>query len=146
MPLSRARAKALIDTACRLAARVNANWDRNPFLIETMLVSGSYMSRQDLLTELSLWVVPRYRHQPRTWHLRHPTHSLSKRDALHQIQSAMTALSSFMQVRTVPDKEDVQRPFCVPFQANDLVLESSLPVWERLRDWSASVSQRLVSR
>jgi hypothetical protein len=143
VPVSRARAKALIGAACQIAARVNADWHRNPFLIETMLVSGAYMSRRDLLTDVSLWLVPRYRPKPRAWHLRP---SVGKGDALHQIEEAMTALSSFMLVRMVPDKEDVHRPFCVVFQANEVALESSLPAWETLGRWSASVNQRLVSR
>ena len=47
VPLSRMRAKELIAAACRVATRINADWDRNPFLIETIVVSGSYMSRRD---------------------------------------------------------------------------------------------------
>ena len=46
-PLSRTRAKALIDRACELAARINADWVGNPLQIWTVAVSGSYMSRLD---------------------------------------------------------------------------------------------------
>src|SRR6185503_19690848 len=56
-PLARERAKALVDRACALAASVNADWDNVPFQIEVMVVSGSYMSRRELLPELSVSLV-----------------------------------------------------------------------------------------
>ena len=56
-PLSRARAKGLIDRACGLAARINADSARNPFQIKFVAVSGNYMSSHDQLAELSLWLV-----------------------------------------------------------------------------------------
>ncbi len=56
-PLSRTRAKALIDRACGLASRINAEAVRNPFQIDMVAVSGGYMSRHDQLSELSLWLI-----------------------------------------------------------------------------------------
>jgi len=53
-PLSRARAKALIDRACGLAASNNADRASNPLRIKMVAVSGSYMSRRDQLSDLSL--------------------------------------------------------------------------------------------
>ena len=56
-PLARERAKALVDRACALAASINAEWDNVPFQIETVAVSGSYMTRRELLPELSLSLI-----------------------------------------------------------------------------------------
>jgi len=143
VPLSRARAKVLIDAVRGIAARINADWDRNPFLVKLVTVSGSYMSRRDQLPELTLWVVLRRRPQlkARRWK------PLLERDvALRQIVAAIKAPSSFIVVRIVKDKENVQRPFSVVFQTNEDVVEPSLQTWERLRGWSASISRRLVSR
>lgn len=142
VPLSRARAKALIDKACGIAASINADWARNPFMIKMVAVSGSYMSRRNSLPELSLWLVLRRRPQPRVRRWRPP---LKKGDALRQILAAMNSLSSFIVVRIVPDRQGVHRPFSVVFQANDDAIESSLPAWERFRDWGASISRRLAS-
>jgi hypothetical protein len=143
VPLSRARAKELIATACRVATRINADWDRNPFLIETIVVSGSYMSRRDPLQELLLWLVLRRRSQIRA---RNWNPWVSKGDGLRQILAKVKALSSFIVVRIVSDKQNVPRPFSVVFQASEHVIESSLPAWERVRDLTASISRRLGSR
>jgi hypothetical protein len=142
-PLSRTRAKALIDRACRLAARVNADWVGNPLQIWTVAVSGSYMSRLDQLSELSLWLVLHRRRDARS---QRAASLLSKDDALRQILEAMNALSSFMVVRIVADKQAVPRPFSVAFQAHEAVMDSSAPPRGRFRDWSASITRRLASR
>jgi hypothetical protein len=143
IPLTRARAKGLIGRACELATSINADWARNPFQIKTLAVSGSYMSRRDPLPELSLWVVLRPRPRFRARHLRP---SLSKSDALRQILTAVNALSSFIVVRIVAHGQDVQRPFSVVFQASEDMADSSVPAWDRVRDWSASITRRLASR
>jgi hypothetical protein len=142
-PLSRARAKALIDRACGLAARINADWVGNPLQIRMAAVSGSYMSRLDQLSELSLWLILDPRREARS---RRETSSLSKDDALRQILEPMNALSSFMVVRIVADRQAVPRPFSVVFQADEHVMDSSVPPLERFRDWSASITRRLASR
>ena len=54
-PLARADAKQLVDQACRLAAKINADWTWNPLIIDMMAVSGDYMSRNDKIADLSLW-------------------------------------------------------------------------------------------
>jgi len=142
-PLSRARAKGLIDTACDLAVRINAAWARNPFQIRSIAVSGSYMSRRNSLQELSLWLVLCTRREAR---VRGWRPSLSKGDALRQILSAMNALSSFVVVRIVADRQAVERPFSVVFQASEDMVESPVPAWDRVCDWSASITRRLTSR
>jgi len=142
-PLSRARARALIETACSVATRINAESTRNPFQIKVVAVSGSYMSRRDPLPELSLWVVLRPRWEAPA---RHSRHSLSKGDALRQILTAVSALSSFIVVRIVAHRRDVQRPFSVVFQASEDMADVPVPAWDRVRDWGASISRRLHSK
>ena len=142
-PLSRARAKALLHAVRDVARHINTDWNRNPFEVKTVAVSGSYMSRRDPLPELSLWVVLRSRAEARG---RHARSLLNKSDALRQILTAVNSLSSFIVVRIVADRQTVQRPFSVVFQASEEVADSSLLVWDRVRDWSASISRRLGSR
>ncbi len=137
-PLLRARAKGLIATASELAARINADWTRNPFQIEIVAVSGSYMSRSDPLPELSLWVVLRPRPEARS------RRSLNSNEALRQILTAVSALSSFIVVRIATDRQAIQRPFSVVYQASEDLVDSSVPAWDRVRDWSASISRRLA--
>ena len=142
-PLSRARAKTLIESACELASRINADWARNRFRIKMIAVSGSYMSRRDTLPELSLWIVVRAREEARA---RHARHSLSRSDAAHQILVAVKELSSFIHARIVEDKDDVRRPFSMVFEESEDIVDSSVPTWERVRCWGASISRRLASR
>ena len=139
-PLSRAPAKALIEAACDLAAQINAEWARNPFEVKMVAISGSYMSRSDRLSELSLWLVlrPRAKGQSRRWRP-----GLTKGAGLRQILTTVSALSSFVVARIVARKSVVPRPFCVVFQASELVDPSITPV-QRLRDWGNSLSE-LVS-
>jgi len=143
VPLSRPQVTALINAACRFAAGINADSHRNPFLIDTMMVSGGYMSRCELLPELPLWLVLRRRPPSRT---RRSTRFLSKDDACRHILTTMKGLNPIMVVRIVSDKQKVERPFSVMFQAQTEMLESPPGAWERLRDWGASINQRVASR
>jgi hypothetical protein len=140
MPMSRLRAKDLVTQARGLAARINANWGRNPYRIRMVLVSGSYMSRSDRLPELSLWLILRRRHELRT---RRWNHGLSKSDAMRQIASAMKELDQLVVVHVVADKQAVPRPFSVAFEAEDALGDPSLHSWNRVRSWGASISRRL---
>ena len=56
-PLPRPRAKQLVGQADDLARRVNAEWTRNPLLIEAVAPFGAYMSRDPYLDELPLGLV-----------------------------------------------------------------------------------------
>jgi len=141
LPLSRARAREVIDRVNKLATRVNINWDRNPYRIKMIAVSGSYMSRSDRLQDLSLWLVLNRRAEARTRRWRSP---LGKSDALRQIAAAMREVSSFIVVHVVADRHAVQRPFSVVFQAEDDFADSHAHhSWERFREWGASISRRL---
>lgn len=142
-PLRRTRAKALIERACRRAACINSDWVRNPFQIEMVAVSGCYMSRRDQLSELSLSLVLGRRPEAPTSPSRHP---LSDDDAQCQILEAVNALSSFIVIRTVADREAVQRPFSIVFQVNDDLMDTSVTGRDRFRDWSVSITRWLALR
>jgi hypothetical protein len=143
VPLTRSQARGIIGVACRLAAAINEESDRNPFMIETIAVSGAYMSRRDLLSELQLWLVLRVRSQPQG---QRSEHLLSKEDAWREIKARMKGLDAMMVVRIVSDKQKVERPFSVVFQATDEVIKPQPGAWEKLRDWGASLGQRTASK
>lgn len=139
-PLSHAQARELLDKVCKLAVKINADWERNPFRIRMILVTGSYMSRSDRLPELALWLLLGRRREAGTRRGKVP---LSKGDALRQIAATAKALSPLIVVRAVTAKESVERPFSVVFEAEDDFADSSTPSWGRFREWGASISRRL---
>ena len=142
-PMTRDRAKSVIDRACKLAEQINKEWTRNPFRIKTIIVSGSYMTRRKELSELSLSLGLSRRQEARTG----ATLSSEARDeAGRQIVHAMSKLSSFISVRIVSERHAVPRPFSVVFQAENFVNETSGPAWGRLLDWSSALTRRLASR
>lgn len=143
-PLSRTRGRTLLKYAAQLAERVNAHWTRNPLKIRMIAVSGSYMSRRDKLSEVTLWVVvrPRANAVPRRW-----GRSLTKAEGAQQIVAALRALSSFIVVRLAVDTSAIERPFASVFQADDDDTDvPPTPSWARFREWGASVSRRLTAR
>jgi hypothetical protein len=142
-PLSRARAKRLIDRAIELATRINATWTQNLYQIQELAVAGSFMSRSDPLPELSLWLVLEKR--PETRALRSKA-SPGADHAMQQIVAAMRALSSFAIVHVVRDRSEVSRPFILVFEAVDDPIVRLQPAWEWVREWGASISRRLVQR
>jgi hypothetical protein len=142
-PLSRARAKALIHRACRLVDEVNAEWTRNPYYVDMVAVSGSYMSRRREMPELSLWLVLRRRASVRT---RRWGREVDKSEAVREIAGAITGLSSFISLRVVGDRDAVERPFSVVFKVAGESADTISHTWQRLRGWSASISRRLAAR
>ncbi len=141
-PLSRARAKALIEKVCGLAARINAKWVSNPYHIKMVAVSGPYMSQRERLSELSLSLVVGRRREAGT---PGSPPAEGKEQALRPIVEALSALSSFIVVRIVADGQTVQRPFGVVFRRNHDVADPPPPSG-RLRAWSALITRRLGSR
>ncbi len=115
-PLPRARARLLLAQACDYAARINAEWSRNPLEIEVIAPFGSYMSREHELAELSLGIVVRARPALRRARWRMAT----KAEGANQIRAAFRELSSFVRVRVVNDAQLLPRPFAVAFQAEPL--------------------------
>ncbi len=139
-PLSRARAKMLVDAVCDLAAQINADWIRNPFEVKLVAVSGSYMSRNQQLPELSLWLVlrPRPERQSRRWRP-----MVTKSTGLRQILTAVSSVSSFVVARIVAHKSVVPRPFSVVFQATEVVADAPVSPSQRFREWGAAVGEFL---
>jgi len=117
MPLTRERAKTLVVRVGELASRVNARWLRNAFVIEAVAVTGSYMSRRNPLDELSLWLILRRRSERRGPEA--GVHLSSDPD-VRKIGAAMKAMSSFIQVRVATDRDRVERPFAIVFQADEI--------------------------
>jgi len=115
-PLPRARAKQVLDQACRCAAEINDDWTRNPLAIEAIAVSGDYMSRQHELSELTLWVLvrPRLRTRAPRW-VRVPT----KAEGAVAIRNALREFSSFIVVHLVTETSSLPRPFSIAFRADD---------------------------
>jgi len=138
-PLSRARARMLVDAVCDRAAQINADWARNPFEVKIVAVAGSYMSRSDQLPELSLWLVLRSRREK---HTRRWRPMLSKAEGLRQILTAVSGQSSFITARIVAHKNVVPRPFSVVFQASEVV-DTSVSASQVFRDWGQSLGELL---
>jgi hypothetical protein len=136
-PLSRSRARMLVDAVCDLAAQINTDWARNPFEIKLVAVSGAYMSRSRELPELSVWLVlrPRTDKQSRRWRP-----MVTKGAGLREILAAVSSQSSFIVARIVAHKSVVPRPFCVVFQAAES-FEVEVPPSQRLREWGASLGE-----
>jgi hypothetical protein len=113
-PLPRTRAKVLVAKAADLAARINAEWTRNPVEIEALAPFGTYMSLEVYLDELPLGVVVRSRASPRRlgWRSR-----MTKADGIDEIRAAFRDLSSFVRVGIVNDLRLLPRPFAVVYQA-----------------------------
>jgi len=138
--LSRERAKSLIKKVYAQAAHINDAWRSNPFQIRTVAVSGHYMSRRDAIPELSLWVFLCRRPEARTRRWR-PMQG--KREGLRDILAAVNGLSSFVVARIVGDRQALPRQFSVVFEAQDPIAETDVTGWERVRDWTVSITRRL---
>ena len=112
-PLSRQRANELVARACELAARINAEWTRNPLEIEFVAPYGSYVGRDARLAALPLGLVVRPREPSRRtrW-----GRMATKQDGARDMRAAFRELSSFIQVRMVNDKRLLPRPFSVVFE------------------------------
>ncbi len=113
-PLHREEAKQVLEAACELAAQLNAEATRNPLLIDMIAVSGSYVSTGDRIGKLVLWLVVRRRDQ------RAIGRSMTDAEGARQIGAAVRGMSPFIAVRVVTDTASVDRPFSVPFHADDM--------------------------
>ena len=141
-PLTRVRAKELLDEAGKLAAKINAEWKHNPLVIHMIAVSGSYMSRNNRISDLTLWPVVKRRREMTT---RRFGSSVTKAAGAAEISSALRALSSFVIVHMVADRTTIERPFAVPFRDfGDAV--TSPPSMGRFWDWGFSVRRQLIGR
>jgi len=112
-PLPRARAKVIVGRVGEVAARINAESRRNPFLVEAVAVFGSYMSLDEELGELDLAAVTRARPTARGIHWRPMA---SREEGASEIRRALRELSSFVHVQVYTSLRLVPRPFVVAFE------------------------------
>lgn len=114
-PLPRARARQLVERAAKIATNINSAWIRNPLEVETIAVAGAYMSRDEELGELTLYVIVRNRGERRDapWGRR-----ASKAEGANEIRSELMKLSSFAIVHLVTDRTTLPRPFSIVFSAD----------------------------
>jgi hypothetical protein len=141
-PLTRVRAKELLDEACTLATRINADWKHNPLIIHMLAVSGSYMSRNNRISDVTLWPVVKRRREVTT---RRFGSSVTKADGAAEIAKALRALSPHVVVHVVADRTTIERPFAVPFR--DLGEGMKSPTSSgRFWDWGFSFRRQLIGR
>jgi len=138
-PLSRARAKLLVEHTRALAAHINVAWTREPFCIQLVAVSGSYMTRRGQLSDLRFSVVLRNRVDVRKRRFGAPP---DRSDAMRKILEAIRAQSSFIVVRVVADRHSIERPFTLVYHADDETT-TEIDAWDRVRSFKASISRRL---
>jgi len=140
-PLQRSQAKELLDVACLLAARINVESTRNPLTIDTMAVSGNYMSRSDRIGELVLWPIVKPRVHTGARRIRS---SMTQAEGTKEIRAALRALSPFIVVNVVTEATSVERPFSMPFRADDAAEspQPAAPFWA----WRSLIRRQLMGR
>jgi len=112
-PLPRARARQLVARACAIVREINAEAARNPLFVDALAVSGSYMSRDSGLADLTLGVVVRSRGADRRarW-----GRMANKQVGAQAIREELQQLSSFVAVHFVTDVADLPRPFAIVYR------------------------------
>ena len=97
----------------RPAARINAEWTRNPLEIELVAPFGRYLKHDAQLSSLELGIVvqPRAPSRRARW-----GRFTTKPDGARDMRNAFRELSSFIRVHMVNDKRLLPRPFAVVFQ------------------------------
>ena len=141
-PLHRAEARELLDKACRLAESMNTIRTRNPLQIDLIAVSGSYMSRRDKIAEVRLWPVVRPRPRMRVPRFQS---SMNGAEAARDIRNELCALSPFLVVHVVTDMTAIERPFSVPFRADENSGASS-PGSASMKVWGISIRRPQTAR
>lgn len=112
-PLDRAKARTIVGRACDLARAINADWARNPLTVAAVAPHGSYLSREPHLDSLPLGIVVAARPASRRARFR----MQGKLEGARDIRTALSALSSFVQVVLVTAPGDLPRPHAIVFQA-----------------------------
>jgi len=112
-PMPRTRAQLLLTHMADLAEHFNRTASRNKYEIEALAVSGSFMSREPELPELSIGITGRRRGTvDRQVAGRATTYTAGH----EQIRDLLEDLSSFVQVKFFRRLQDVPRPFTVFFR------------------------------
>lgn len=114
-PLGRSRARLLVGRACDLARTINAQWSRNPLVVQAIVPHGTYLSREPWLDALPLGVVVGARPASRRARFR----MQQKLDGARDIRAALRDLSSFVDVKMATSVRHIPRPYAVVFQADE---------------------------
>jgi hypothetical protein len=111
-PLSRARAKMMVEKAIERATLINVRWSRNPLEVETIATFGGYMTRDAEIADVGLGVLLRLRPPERRARF---LSILSKNDGAKEIRAAFAGISSYVHVQLVQELRELPRPFAVVF-------------------------------
>jgi hypothetical protein len=114
-PMTRAKARQIVTVACKTAQRINADWTRNPVMVEALAVSGSYMSRSDKLSDLMLGIVVKKRPAQSRFSF---WRKMNTSDGAVQIQHEFRELSSFVNAYIAIDTQGLVRPFSIVFRGD----------------------------
>jgi hypothetical protein len=114
-PMTRAKAKQIVAVACKTALRINADWTRNPVMVDALAVSGSYMSRSDKLSDLMLGIVVKKRPAQSRFSF---WRKMNTSDGAIQIQNEFRELSSFVNAYIAIDTQGLVRPFSIVFRGD----------------------------
>lgn len=140
-PLPRTRARTVLGRLCELSTCINADWPRNAFLVDALIVSGDYVKHVDKLESLSVSVVLR----PRP---RGPSRLLGRnkdgRGSVREIVSALGVVSPYVSLRVTSDKQLLKKPFIVIFQDREGFDLTSSP-WRELRALGRRLGRRVRS-
>jgi hypothetical protein len=71
--------------------------------------------------------------------------SMSESEAAKEIRTTLHAQNPFIRVYVVTDVASIERPFCVPFRAEDHGTTGSSQT-ARLRVWGNSIRRQLIGR
>ena len=112
-PMTRAKARQIVTVACKTAQRINADWTRNPVMVDALAVSGSYMSRSDKLSDLMLGIVVKKRPAQSRFSF---WRKMNTSDGAIQIQNEFRELSSFVNAYIAIDTQGLVRPFSIVFR------------------------------
>ncbi len=112
-PLPRAKAKRLVERACRRAESFNQSAARNPFAIHAIATCGEYLTDRTDLSELRIGVVLCRRPADRMTRWRTP---LDEADGVAEIRAAIGRLSSFVKLIMTEDARALPRPFSIAWR------------------------------
>lgn len=112
-PLRRGKAKRLVERACLLAEKINAEWSRNPLWVVAIAPHGDYVKRLDKLSELPLGIVvgPRPQERRSRWRA-----LIDEGEGLAEIRDVFASMSSFVVVSITDNPQTLPRPFSIAWQ------------------------------
>ena len=114
-PLPRTRAKMLLDHIADVSWHFNRTATNNKYEIEAVAVYGTYMSRDPVLTEITLGVTGRRRLLPSKPPRGQAAQPLEGHERIRQLFEEQ---SEFVSVRFFQKIEDMPRPFSVVYKSD----------------------------